>query len=180
MASRKIEDLIPELQYKARKVVEICKEQGVDILIYCTLRGLEEQARLYRQSRSRTVINAKIEQLRERGLGFLADIVEGVGVCNGAHVTNACAGESWHNYKEAFDGIPLINGKAAWSYEDNKEAWDIYGAACESVGLNWLGNSKSFNEKPHAQLREGGNPLKLYSPEFIHELLKENGLIKQA
>lgn len=178
MASRKIEDLIPAMRSKAREVVRICKEQGVDILIYCTLRSLEEQAKFYRQSRSRAVINAKMEKLRTRGFGFLADIIEEVGSQSGAHVTNACPGESYHNYAEAFDGVPTIDGKALWSYEDNKKEWDIYGAACESVGLTWLGNSKSFNEKPHAQFRSGGSPLRTFDSEEIETILIENGLLK--
>ena len=178
MASRDIKDLIPAMQNKAREVIEICKKQGVDILIYCTLRSLEEQAGLYRQSRSFPMIKAKADSLRERGFGFLADILIGVGAKSGAHVTNACAGESFHNYAEAFDGVPLVDGKVAWSYKDNKEAWDIYGAACEAVGLTWLGNSKSFNEKPHSQFRSGGNPLRTFSPEEIKNILTENGLLK--
>lgn len=177
MASRKIEDLVPEMQVKVKNVIKICKDKGVDILFYCTLRSLEEQAKLYRQSRTRSAINVKLESLRERGFGFLADIVESVGPCSGPHVTNACAGESWHNYAEAGDGVPLINGKAAWSYKDNKEAWDIYGAACVAEDLDWAGNWTRFKEMPHTQLRVGGNPLKIFSPEDIKEILINNGLL---
>lgn len=179
MASRKIEDLVPVMRNKAREVIRICKEKGVGILIYCTLRDLEEQAKLYRQSRSFSEIQEKEKQLRQRGFDFLADILLSVGPCSGPHVTNAGPGESFHNYAEAFDGVPLVNGKAAWSYKDNKEAWDIYGAACESVGLTWLGNSTGFNEKPHAQFRSGGNPLKMFAPEEIKNILTENGLLKK-
>ena len=50
MASRSIKDLTPEMQDKAEFVLGYCKNEGVDLLIYCTLRSLEEQAILFRSS----------------------------------------------------------------------------------------------------------------------------------
>ena len=45
MASRDLNDLIPEVKQHAEKVIDVCGQVGVDILIYCTLRPLEEQAK---------------------------------------------------------------------------------------------------------------------------------------
>lgn len=68
MASRALDDLTPEARDKAKKVQEVCAQAGVDLLIYCTLRPLEEQARLFRQSRSWAEITQKIGCFRNRGL----------------------------------------------------------------------------------------------------------------
>ena len=147
MASRLIQDLTPEMYKKALAVIEMCGLKGVELLIYCTLRTLHEQARLYRQSRSTGVIDYKAAKLRARGFGYLADILMGVGPCRGPHVTDAGPGESWHAYGEAFDGVPMVNGKPAWSYEGSPREWNIYGQCAEEAGLNWAGRWPDFRER---------------------------------
>ena len=178
MASRNLNRLVDEVKEKALLVQEACKEAaGFDLLIYCTLRPLEEQAVLYRQSRSRKQIDAKITSYRRRGFGFIADILQNVGPCYGKHVTNAGPGESWHNFAEAWDAVPLIGGKPAWNYLEAREYWDAYGEAVRQVGMNWAGDWITFREYPHAQLRPGGNPLKILAPDEVNTILKQNKLI---
>ena len=95
MASRRIEDLSPFMQEKAKRMLQLCQVAEIDYLIYCTWRSRGEQAYLYRIGRE---LPGKI-------------------------VTNAKAGESKHNYEnfpglpasEAWDGVPLIKGKPLWS-----------------------------------------------------------------
>lgn len=178
MASRRIEDLAPDVQVAANLIMGACDHDGVDILIYCTLRPLEEQARLYRQSRALVEISYKIQKFRDRGLGFLADILQNTAPCHGPKRTNAAPGESWHNYAEAFDAVPMVGGKPAWNYDDAPFEWGVYGHAIRDAGLNWSGDWKKFKEIAHAQKRHGSNPLKEYSPEKIQEMLIANGLLK--
>jgi len=179
MASRDLGDLVREARHKASRVQQACREAGgFDLLIYCTLRPLEEQARLYRQSRSRREIDLKISKFRDRGLEFLADLLEGVGPCYGRHVTNAAPGESWHNYGEAWDAVPLICGKPAWNYLEAKSYWDAYGEAVRQVGMHWAGDWTGFREYPHAQLKAGGNPLKQMTPQAIELALVERRLLR--
>ena len=177
MASRNIHTLTTETSALAQSVIDICQTNGVDLLVYCTLRSLEEQARLYRKGRSYREIKGKMNDLANRGFGFLAKIIEKVGPQYGGKVTNAGPGESWHNYAEAFDAVPLIDGKAAWDYSENKEQWEEYGKAVRQVGMNWGGDWTSFKDYPHAQLRKGGNPLRYYSPDKITQILQDNKLI---
>lgn len=177
MASRKLEDLTDDVAANARRIVEVLDEVGVDLLIYCTLRPLEEQARLYRQSRPWSKIKNKILDFQNRGYGYLAEILEEVGPCSGPHVTNATCGESWHNYAEAFDAVPLIGGKAAWNYFDHQAEWDAYGESVRQVGMIWAGDWTSFREYPHAQKRPGGNPLREFDPDKVHDLLVTNKLL---
>lgn len=180
MASREISDLNKEMITKANFVVYQCKKNNVDLLIYCTLRSLEEQAILFRSSdRTGEKVKAKIKKFRERGLGFLADIIEKVGPQKyDGWKTNAAPGESYHNYRLAFDAVPMLRGKAMWNYNDYPEGWEAYGNACRMAGLSWGGDwSEKYKDYPHAQLGEGGNPLKQYPPDQIQDILTQNGLL---
>lgn len=177
MASKRIEDLTPEVQRPLSQALAYCITNGVNVLIYCTLRDLQEQARLYRQSRSWAEIKAKIDKFHQRGFHYLAEALEGVGAVPGIlgqHVTMAAPGESWHNYREAFDGVPLKDGKPQWN---DLKSYEIYGKALRSVGLIWAGDWVSFKELPHGQFRPGGNPLKTFQPDQIENILRNNGLI---
>ncbi len=53
---------------------------------YFTLRTPEEQARLWRQSRTGHEIEAKIQELEDAGARYLAGVIRGVGPQNGAKV----------------------------------------------------------------------------------------------
>ena len=81
MASKLIEDLQPVMQPHARAFKAACDVAGLPVLIYCTLRTLEEQAALYAQGRS----------------------------VPGRKVTNAPPGSSAHNFGLALDAVPLWN-----------------------------------------------------------------------
>ena len=51
--SRKIEDLRPEVQSLAAQLIEICRRNGIKIIITSTLRDYEKQNDLYAQGRVR-------------------------------------------------------------------------------------------------------------------------------
>ncbi|MDE5420608.1 M15 family metallopeptidase [Ancylomarina sp. DW003] len=179
MASRSIKSLVPEMEGKAKQVQEYCKDRGVTLLIYCTVRSLEEQAILFRKSHDWKFIENKINKLESRGFGFLTDIIKKVGPQKQIKpVTNAAPGESFHAYGEAFDAVPLLSGKPIWKYNDYKIGWDTYAKALKENDLIWGGDfQKKFKDLPHAQLCPGSNPLKLYPPEVIKAILTENGLL---
>ncbi|GAG14240.1 unnamed protein product, partial [marine sediment metagenome] len=141
------------------------------------LRPLQNQARLYRQSRSWSEIKAKILKFENRGFKFLADILDQVGPCSGPHRTNAAPGESWHGYAEAWDACVMVDGKLIWRYREAPEHWEAYGEAVRQVGMYWAGDWRRFRERAHAQLRPGSNPLKVYSPDKIFEILTQNKLL---
>ncbi len=178
MVSRSVDDLIPEVRERYFLVKEKCLKKGFDILLYCTLRTLEEQAILWRQTRTKNEINKRIADLNKRGFDFLANVIIKVGPQQGPlgkHITNAYPGASWHNYSEAFDCVPLLNGKAIWDTKNT--CWQIYGDAVVSSGLNWAGNWKTFKEFPHAQLSPYGNPLNIHKPKEIYDMLKMRNLL---
>jgi peptidoglycan L-alanyl-D-glutamate endopeptidase CwlK len=177
MAYRDLSLLTPEMRRKVLLVKQECLKNKVEILFYCTLRPLDEQAVMYRQSNSFAKINAKIEELSENGFGFLSNIIIDIGAQqNTKWKTNACPGESFHNYGEAVDGVPIVNGRPVWNYEENPMVWDIYGKAVKNAGLEWGGDWKK-KDLPHAQLAKGSNPLELYSPEEIKKKLTKLKLL---
>ena len=87
--SRKLEDLRDGTRAKAEKFVRQCASVGIDVLITSTYRDNESQGALYAQGRSTP----------------------------GPRVTNARPGESFHNYRIAFDFVPIVAGKAQWNDE---------------------------------------------------------------
>ena len=149
MASRNLEDLKKTMQRKANQFLGICALSDLDVLIYCTYRSPEEQARLYRQGRNIRTIKGKANQLRELNPS-LADLLMAVGPQHGPKVTGAGPGQSLHQYGWAFDGVPLRDGKPAWAADD--PLWQIYGECAEQAGLEWAGNWRSFTEYPHCQM----------------------------
>ena len=125
MASRLLGDLHPVVATKASHFTLKCANAGLDILIYCTYRSGAEQAELYEQGRT----------------------------TSGKIVTNARAGESLHNWRCAFDFVPLVGGKPAWN---DKALYLKAGIVAESVGLEWAGRWKgSLRETAHCQYRGG-------------------------
>ena len=68
----------------------------------------------------------------------------------GKRVTNAKAGQIYHNYGLAFDVVEIKNGKALW----NNPNWNKIGALGKSLGFTWGGDWK-FTDKPHFQMTFG-------------------------
>jgi peptidoglycan L-alanyl-D-glutamate endopeptidase CwlK len=135
--SRKIDDLDPYVARLAKSFIAKAKKEGIDVLITSTFRDNESQNELYAQGRTKP----------------------------GRIVTNAKAGQSFHNYRLAFDFVPIVNGKAQWN---DLRTFKRLGELGESIGLEWAGRWKSFKELAHmqytgglslAQLRAGKKPV---------------------
>jgi peptidoglycan L-alanyl-D-glutamate endopeptidase CwlK len=123
--SRKLEDLIPAVQAKAEAFAAACKADGINVLIYSTLRDNEEQARLYAQGRTAA----------------------------GNIVTNAKPGRSWHNWGAAFDFVPLKGNTPQWGDTALYLRCGIIAERCglEWAG-RWTGK---LRETAHCQYRGG-------------------------
>lgn len=122
--SRNISDLHPKVQELCNKFIEKCKQQSIDVLITSTYRDAASQEALFAQGRTTP----------------------------GKKVTNARAGQSMHNWKCAFDFVPIVNGKAMW---DNAALFTRCGEIAESVGLEWAGRWTRFKELAHLQYTNG-------------------------
>ncbi len=122
--SRNIDDLNPHVAKLCRQFVEKCKAEGIDILITSTYRDAESQNALYAQGRT----------------------------APGKRVTNAKAGQSYHNYRCAFDFVPLKNGKAQWQ---DIALFKHCGEIGKALGLQWAGDWVRFKEYAHFQWTNG-------------------------
>lgn len=123
--SRDIRDLNSKVANMARDFIDACAAEDIHILITSTFRDAESQTALYAQGRTRP----------------------------GPIVTHAKAGQSWHNYRCAFDFVPLVNGKAQW---EDTHTFEKCGQIAESVGLEWAGRWKgSMREMCHCQYTGG-------------------------
>lgn len=153
--SRKISDLVPEAREKALQVEEACARLGSPILVYCTLRSVKAQAKLFREGRSLEKIMEKHEELAsEWKRPDLAQVLLDVGPQYGKYIkTKAGPGQSYHNYARAFDAVPLRNGECVWGDKEPEDSalWEVYGDVCRSNGLKWGGDWR-WPDKPHSQL----------------------------
>lgn len=120
----KIDELNPIVQNLAKQHIEKCKETGIDLSIYCTYRSFKEQDDLYAKGRT---VPGKI-------------------------VTNAKGGQSYHNFRVAYDCGPSVNRQIAW---DRTDLFKKIGEIGESIGLEWGGRFKSIKDLPHFQYTRG-------------------------
>lgn len=123
--SRSLNDLLPPVKDRAEKMIQGCKAVGIDLLVTSTYRDNASQEALYAQGRTKP----------------------------GKIVTNARAGQSFHNYRCAFDVVPLRHGKPVWDSKD--PVWQIIGQIGKQCGLEWAGDWKRFKEFPHFQYTGG-------------------------
>lgn len=132
--SRRIEDLLPPVAERANEFLAKCHNAGIEVLVTSTYRDLEAQERLYAQGRW----------------------------IPGQIVTYAKPGDSWHNWRRAFDIVPLRNGKPVWSIRGlDKTLWLQVGELGTSCGLEWGGNWQRHPDYAHFQDRLGATVYKL-------------------
>lgn len=129
--SRRVEDLHPLMRPLVERFLRLCVKEGVDLIVTCTYRSDEEQARLYAIGRTKP----------------------------GRRVTNAKPGQSMHNFRFngkpaslAVDVVPLRAGKPVWGTTGADLAlWQNVGKLGEAAGLEWAGRWTRFREFPHFQ-----------------------------
>lgn len=121
--SRKLEDLLPVVQEKACRLIEECDKRGIELLVHATYRDNEYQDMLYAKGRATP----------------------------GQIVTNAKGGETFHNYRCAFDIVPIDGRECVWDNKTlgNRILWETIGEIGEGCGLEWGGRWKSIVDMCH-------------------------------
>ncbi len=117
LSSRNIKLLENILQRGINEFFKRCEENKLDVLITQTLRDNEYQNYLYAKGRT----------------------------SGGSIVTNAKAGESYHNYGLAFDICKNVKGHEYDDLEFFKKCGEIW----TEMGGTWGGNFKNFKDYPH-------------------------------
>lgn len=123
--SRSLDDLDPRFRALVDPWLADVAAAGIDLLVTCTLRSLEDQAVLYAQGRTTP----------------------------GSIVTNARPGESAHNFGLGCDVVVIVHGKCDWS--GSSPAWIEVANFAQARGLQWLGAPDSpFKEQAHFQMTD--------------------------
>ena len=127
--SRDLSELYPQTRLRAEKLIALAKQNGIDLLVTSTYRDNDSQAALYAQGRTKP----------------------------GVIVTNARPGQSLHNWRCAFDVVPIRNGKPVWGTTGTDgDLWRKVGELGESVGLEWAGRwTGKLREFAHFQYTGG-------------------------
>ena len=124
IASRSLNDLQEPVRKRVNAFIRAAKAQGIDLLVTSTYRDYESQDALYAQGRT----------------------------APGKIITNAKAGQSFHNFRCAVDVVPMLSGKCCW---DDAALWKKIGQLGKDAGLEWAGDWKTFQEMPHFQYTGG-------------------------
>lgn len=120
----RVAELLPKMRPMANLTLNLSAANGTPLRVTETYRSNETQDRYYAQGRTTP----------------------------GPIITNAQGGESPHNARAAMDVYPLVNGQAATDTPATDPAWDRIGAAGKAAGLNWGGDWRRFQDKPHFEL----------------------------
>lgn len=122
--TRDINELLPIVKKKCQEFLDACKSQGINVVVTGTYRSFEEQDALY--AKGRTI--------------------------PGNIVTKAKGGQSLHNWRVAFDCVPVVNGVTMWN---DDVLWSKLGQIGTRIGLDWGGTWSQFPDKPHFQYTLG-------------------------
>lgn len=157
-----LDGLDPAFREKVEALLNKCLQSGVEMRPYFSIRHVDEQARLWRQSRATEEINAAIHILKQAGAPYIAEVLDRVGPQHGPHVTNSLPGLSWHQWGEAVDCFWAVNGRAEWSSSvlvNGINGYKFYASSARDAGLEAGGFWSSIKDWPHVQLRRFGSPV---------------------
>jgi peptidoglycan L-alanyl-D-glutamate endopeptidase CwlK len=148
--SRKIADLVPEMQEKAKEFAAKMAEVGIPFMFTRTRATVAEQTALYAQGRQDL---AEVNRLRAI-VGWSPIRARE----NSYKVTWTM--KSRHLDGEAFDIAILSDGQPTWDAKVNVNHNDIpdyveAGQIAESIGLTWGGRFKNA-DLPHLELPKEG------------------------
>lgn len=152
--TRSIDALARSFRKPSRDLIRVCGEAGHIIVPFSTLRTPIEQAQIWRSTRGKKEIDAKINRLRGHGANYIAGIIRSVGPQYPApgvrgHLTRAVPGRSWHNWGHAIDFyVKAEDGSAIW--DEYHEGYETMAVEAEYMGLT-AGKNFSTPDCVHIQ-----------------------------
>ncbi|MCL1864080.1 MAG: M15 family metallopeptidase [Defluviitaleaceae bacterium] len=137
-SSRNISDLHPVVARGCRELIKRMEAADFPAVgISATFRCHDEQNRLYAQGRTTP----------------------------GSIVTNARGGQSWHNWRLAFDIFQNIRGQE-WN---NPRFFETAGKIWEQIGGEWGGSWTQLVDRPHFQFTNGATIAQMQAGHEIPE-----------
>jgi len=128
-SSTALSSLDPYVAFLASEFLRLCSANHLEVLVTAAFRSWDESDRLYALGRTEP----------------------------GSIVTNARAGDSYHNWGLAFDAAPFENNLIS----NDQTQFNLMGHLGEKVGLEWGGRFKSIVDLPHFQYTFGLTPYDL-------------------
>ncbi len=123
--STSLNDLTPATKAKAEALIAQAAARGITLKVTSTYRDAEYQDSLYAKGRT----------------------------APGQKVTNLSGNKSIHTSRQAFDVVPIVNGKADYGTTGaSADRWATVGQIGQALGLEWGGAWKSFKDLPHFQM----------------------------
>lgn len=126
----KIGTLHPQLRPIATAFIKEARSQGINVFVTEGIRDFTRQDKLYQIGRDAS-----------------GQVIGGI-------VTNARAGQSYHNYGLALD-VVIINDDGSANYDVNNPEWYRLGQIGKSFGFVWGGDFKSIVDMPHFEMNFG-------------------------
>lgn len=160
----------PTLAAKILGVIRDCAQKKINMVPSSGTRNPLSQGGIWKQGRSKEIVDAKIKELVDSGCNFLAScITKAVSKSVGGIVSNAIPGMSWHQWGFAVDCAWMYDGEKVKLADDWREidgrrvrGYHIYAQTVRDHGLTSGGFFSSIKDYPHAQLYPEGNPLQRY------------------
>lgn len=168
--SADLRTLIDSFRLPFLRTLSRMEKEGYVLKITYTLRTPLEQAKLWRQGRPRSVINARTSDLEALGCDYLAQCLKDAGPQSGKKVTNALPGLSWHQYGEAADVLAYDTTGTLIKNGDNI-AYQILEDMARKEGLT---TGRSWGDAGHIQASQLGKPQ--YDLPTINDLMKNKFL----
>ena len=113
---------------------------GLDLIVTCTFRSLDEQARLWRCGRTLQQVQDKAAELAALWPTLGETLLAVDPVHHPRRLTNFGPGESAHNYGMAVDLMPLIHGAPVRDYKARE--YQLLGELARAHGFEWGGDMR--------------------------------------
>lgn len=146
MSSRKIEDLVPELQTKYHAFAAAMAAAGIPFMVTCTARTVREHIALYAQGRrSNDMTNALRRDAGLSPISWTENCRKVTWTLQSKHLIDLDDGDPGNDKARAFDiAITRRRGEPCWNLkidvnENEKPDYEEAGKIGESVGLRWGG-----------------------------------------
>lgn len=157
MSSRKIADLVPELQKKYRLFEAIMAEAKIPFIVTCTARTVREQLALYVQGREKLDhVNALRKLAGMPPIDWPANSHKVTWTLQSKHIIDLDDGNFENDKSRAFDIAVSRDGSPCWDLKVNVNRNDVpdyheAGKIGEAVGLRWGGRFRA-PDRPHFEI----------------------------
>lgn len=157
MASRRIEDCVPELQEKYKAFAAGMDAAGIPYMITCTARRVREQIALYAQGREKLDhVNALRKLAGMAPITWQENAEKVTWTLASKHLIDLDDNNPDNDHSRAFDIAIMRDGRPTWCLKVNINANDIpdydeAGRIGEAVGLRWGGRFPS-PDRPHFEV----------------------------